>query len=386
MTGRSTILLRNAALRQARPWWLLGALALGVAGLGCAGDGPLDGGGVPPLRAAGADVSALAAFEGAGAHYRDGTIAGALPALHARGSTLFRLRLFVAPLGTGIEVNDLPYTIALAQRIKATGAGLLLDIHYSDTWADPAHQAIPAAWAGLTLDSLEQVVEAYTTAVLRAMDSAGVRPDIVQVGNEIDSGFLWPLGHVGGSDDTPAQWAQFGRLLAAGIRGVRAATPPGDTIRVLLHYSGGGNPPGIDWFFGHVAQLELDYDLIGLSWYPWWHGSLSALRAGLATAANHYGRDVMVVETAYPWRHGAWEQMIVDSSALAWPMTRAGQARFLADLVAAVRATPGGRGAGVLWWHPEAIPAPGLFVWGDGALALFDSTGALLPAARAFAP
>ena len=131
---------------------------------------------LPPLR--GADVSALARIEQAGGTFRDGGQAGdALAILRAKGSNIFRLRLFVKPNGQEVQVNDLPYTIALAKRVKATGAQLLLDIHYSDTWADPSHQTVPAAWANLDLAGLEAQVESYTADAVRQRQSAGSHPE-----------------------------------------------------------------------------------------------------------------------------------------------------------------------------------------------------------------
>lgn len=330
----------------------------------------------------GADVSALTRIESAGGVFRDHGQAGdALEILRAQGANTFRLRLFVAPNDSDVQVNDLPYTINLATRIKATGAKLLLDIHYSDTWADPGHQTAPAAWANLSFDSLERRVELYTADVVSQLKQAGALPDIVQIGNEIDAGMLWPFGQVGGSFDTPAQWDRLARLLDAGIRGVRAPLDPGDSVRIMLHYSLGGTASGTQWFFDHITAAGVPFDMIGFSYYPWWHGTLSRLALNLDATARRYGKDIMVVETSYPWRSGGWESMVADTAAMAWPASSAGQAGFVSDLVSVVRATAGNHGAGVVWWYPEAIIVPGLFVFGGGSLALFDSTDSVLPAA-----
>jgi arabinogalactan endo-1,4-beta-galactosidase len=144
----------------------------------------------------------------------------------------------------------------MAGRAKAVGAKLLLDLHYSDTWADPGHQETPAAWAAFGIDTLEQQVETYTAGVITRLKQLGALPDIVQIGNEIDGGMLWPLGQVSGAgNDTPAQWDHFTRLLKAGIRGVRGALGPGDSVRIMLSY------------------------------YPWWHGALGQLQANVRTTA-----------------------------------------------------------------------------------------------------
>ncbi len=361
------------------------ALALVLALLAACGNAatePQPPGGTA-LSYRGADVSALERIEQAGGVFRDGGQTGdAIAILRAHGSNVLRLRLFVNPNHDEVQVNDLDYTVRIAGRAKAAGAKLLLDLHYSDTWADPGHQMIPAAWAALGFDALEQQVEAYTTGVITRLKQAGALPDIVQVGNEIDGGLLWPLGQVGGTgNDTPAQWDQFTRLLKAGIRGVRGALGPGESVRIMLHYSEGGSIGGTQWFFDHMDASGVPYDVIGLSYYPWWHGTLADLTANLHATALHYGRDIMVVETSYPWRAGGWEAMATNRAAMTWPVSSSGQAQFLRDLVAAVAAVPGGRGAGVVWWYPEAIQVPGLFVWGSGSLALFDAGGNVLPAA-----
>ena len=363
------------------------ALALATA---CGGSKASTGpdGGPPPATSvplAGADISALARIEQAGGVFRDSGRAGdAIAILHAAGVKAFRLRLFVNPNDSDVVVNDLPYTVALATRIKAAGARLVLDIHYSDTWADPGHQATPAAWASLPLDSLEQRVESYTDSVVATLKAAGALPAIVQVGNEIDAGMLWPLGqlYVQGAD-TAVAWNQFTALLKAGIRGVRDALGPADTVRVLVHYSQGGDAAGTQWFFDHMAAYGVPYDVIGLSYYPFWHGPLSGLAANLRATAQRYGKDIMVVETTYPWRSGGWETMVSSGTGMNWVISPLGQEQFAGDLRAAVAATPGGHGAGVFWWYPEAVLVQGLFIWGGGSLALFDSTGNVLPAASA---
>ncbi|HUF13983.1 MAG TPA: glycosyl hydrolase 53 family protein [Longimicrobiales bacterium] len=363
------------------PLLLAGAL------FACGDEDPVEPDGPSPYESMllGGDVSALARIEAGGSVFRDdGQPTDALAALVAHGSNAFRLRLFVDPSGAEVQVNDLPYTIALAERVKAAGATLMLDFHYSDTWADPSKQFIPAAWDSVNFDVLEQQVEAYSADVIAQLKDAGVLPDIVQIGNEIDGGLLWPLGKIGWEGyDEPVNYERFGRLLKAGIRGVRSALGPDDDVRIMLHYSQGASLGGTQWFFDHVEAQDVPYDMIGLSWYPYWHGTLAQLEANLEATALRYGKDIVVVETSYHWRSG-WTPPAARAGWQAWPLTRDGQARFLRDLLDVVAATPNDLGAGVVWWYPEAIRTTGLFVWGDGALALFDDEGEILPAASVF--
>lgn len=353
----------------------------------CGGDG---GGRVvgPPLYAPiliGGDISAVTRLEQAGAVYRQGAgTVDAITALRTAGSNIFRLRLFVAPDGSEVQVNDLAYTIALAQRVKASGAALMLDFHYSDTWADPGKQYVPAAWAALGIDSLEATLQRYTAAVLDTMRANGVLPRYVQVGNEVDNGLCWPLGRINapGSDDAAA-YQRFGRLLRAGVRGVRAATTAADSVRIIMHYSSGATPGAVQWFYDLLGAQAVDYDVIGLSYYPWWHGRMSGLQQAMTLAATRYGKPIMVVETAYPWRAG-WAPSGRIADAMQWPETAEGQSAFVRDLIASVRAVPNGLGQGILWWYPEAVDVPGFPVWGGGTLALFDATGYPLPAASLF--
>lgn len=333
----------------------------------------------PPL--VGADVSALERIEQAGGVFKDhGTTGDAIGILRANGANLFRLRLFVNPNYSEVQVNDLAYTVRMASRVKASGARLLLDIHYSDTWADPGHQQTPATWVTLPIDSLKLRVRVYTASVMAELKRHNDLPYIVQVGNEVDAGMLWPLGQLNFGTDSTAEWQRFTDLLKAGIQGVRDSLTPGDSVRIMLHYSQGASTGGTQWFFDHITALGVPYDVIGLSYYPWWHGTLSHLTTNLNATAQRYGKDVMIVEMSYPWRSGTWESMVTNQAAMTWPVSPAGQQQMMHDVANAVSAIPNGRGLGLVWWYPEAIEVPNLFVWGGGSLSLFDASGNLLPA------
>jgi len=325
----------------------------------------------------------LARIEKLGGVFRDGgKERDFLKIFKARGGNCFRLRLFVAPNGKNAVINDLPYTLALAKRIKTAGCKLLLNFHYSDTWADPGHQTKPAAWAKLSFDGLEKKVEDYTASVIAGFKQSGALPDIVQIGNEITPGMLWPDGKNGSA----AQWDRFARLVKAGIRGAKggAGRQRAENLRIMIHIACGGNRRRTMWFFDNLIARKVSFDIIGQSYYPWWHGTLDDLRENLRFTALAYGKDIMVVETAYPYRNAeAWKRNPKKRN-LNWPISPQGQLAFLTDVVRAVRETPNGRGIGVIWWYPESIPVRNLRIWNRGATALFDTRGNALPAIGAF--
>ncbi|OIR18911.1 arabinogalactan endo-1,4-beta-galactosidase precursor [mine drainage metagenome] len=338
----------------------------------------------PPAPGAflvGADISALPTHENHGAMYlENGHPMDAVALLRRHGFNAFRLRLFVHPNHEGIVDNDLSYTLALARRVRASGARFLLDLHYSDTWADPSRQSKPASWASLPFTELVRRVRTYTRDTLARFAAEGVTPDYVQIGNEITNGMLWPDGRVDFSKSgDSAAWDRLAQLLKAGADGIDEALPAGKRPAILLHIESVGNLPRTKWWIGNLLSHHVPFDLIGFSYYPEWHGSLTDLRAALDWTATATGRPVLVAETAYPWHPDAHFANI--AGRLAFPVTPAGQRSFLDALAATVRAVPGGRGAGVFYWYPEAVPTPDLFVWLGGACALFDQHGELLPAA-----
>jgi len=265
---------------------------------------------------------------------------------------------------------------------------LLLDLHYSDTWADPGAQSKPHAWEGLAFDSLRDSVYEYTLVVISRLKGRNALPDMVQIGNEITCGMLWDDGRVCGTSDTPEQWAKLGDLIAAGIEGVDAALGPGDSTRIMIHIDRGADIGGATWFFDNPAIQGIDFDVIGLSYYPWWHGTLDEVEATLDSLARRYNRDVIVVETAYPWTLDWYDDThnvigLPEQLHPGYPATVGGQEDFLADLMDIIVTTPSCRGRGVFYWAPEHIPVPGMgSPWEN--LTLFDFDGDLLSSISAF--
>ncbi len=335
----------------------------------------------------GADISSLPTLEKAGRVFRvNGEANDAIVLFRSQGVNLFRVRVFVNPASgyprTGGATQSLEDVRVLARRIKASGAKFLLDFHYSDTWADPGHQSKPAAWRDLDFDALEKKVHSYTAEALAVLKADGVMPDMVQVGNEIATGMLWPDGKLNGKtpEDKQRQWDRFARLVKAGVRAVRESQTGAGAVRVMIHIQSGGKAGLPTWFFENLAKQNVDFDVIGLSFYPNWDETMENLTDNMARLARAFDKDIMVAEVAYPWRGGVGK----GKGSMAWPVSPEGQARFLAEFRAAVQAVPNHRGCGVMYWHPESIPTPGLRIWEDGAMALFDPQGNALPGLFAF--
>jgi arabinogalactan endo-1,4-beta-galactosidase len=356
-------------------WFLMMSMVL--AGLAAAESAP------PAAFLAGGDISMLTRMEESGVVYKDaaGKPGDLIELMRDAGCTCFRLRLFVHPNGRGGVVQDVPYTLALTKRIKTAGAKLLLDFHYSDTWTDPGKQFKPKAWEALAFDQLEKQIEAYTAEVITAFKQENVLPDIVQIGNEITPGFLWPDAKLNGDD--PAQWQKFTALLKAAVRGLQKNLSPEDNVRIMIHIDRGGDRKTTHWFFTNLQKYGVPYDIIGLSYYPWWHGTIQALAETLQSTADEFNKDICVVETAYP--HAPVDVSEYQyKDAMTWPLTPEGQKAFLDELIQTVRSTPGHRGIGVIWWYPESVPINQRGGWFGGANALFDKEGNALPALKSF--
>jgi len=335
----------------------------------------------------GADVSFLPQVEaGGGVFQQDDVPTDLFTILKAHGIDTIRLRLWHSP---DDGHSGLAETVALAERAVAAGFDLLLDFHYSDTWADPGHQSKPAAWAGLPFSVLADSVRAYTRDVLAIFATHDATPTLVQLGNEITPGLLWDDGRVDGAFDIPAQWAQLADLLQAAVAGVDDALPGGQRPEIMIHIDRGGNNAGARWFLDSLLAQSVEFDLIGLSYYPWWHGTLTDLEINLDDLATRYGKDLMVVETAYPWTLEWFDDThnpvgLPEHLLPGYPATPAGQAAFLTAVLEIVNEVPESRGRGVFWWAPEWITSPGFgSSWEN--VALFDNTGEVLPALQVFA-
>ena len=376
---------------------------------------------VPDLRAdfiMGADVSMLDQLEKNGGRFSDaaGNPKDALQILKDNGIGWARLRLWHTPVNDGDVIekgrtisrrgepkgggnNDLATTLRLAKRAKALGLKLLLDIHYSDFWADPGKQDKPAAWKKLQGAELAQEVHRYTAQVMEALRSADAMPDMVQVGNELNGGMIWPDGKTWRAtpDEKIGGDEGFVALISQGIRAVREADPQRDTdqrIKIAVHLANGGDNKLYRRVFDLFTQRGVDYDVIGLSFYPYYHGTIDDLRNNADDISARYGKEVAVLETAYAYTTADGDQ---------WPnlfnagMQKSGgykasvqgQASAVRDVINAMAQVPGGRGLGVFYWEPDWIPVPRAgWRTGEGNgwenQAMFDFKGQALPSLAVF--
>ena len=330
---------------------------------------------------AGADMSHLTFFEDRGITYRvNGQPQDALTILKARGFNCVRLRLFTSSATQAQAdpynyINNLTYTLPLAVRVKEAGLKLLLDFHYSDSWADPGKQNKSAAWTNLTFAQLKTQIRDYSSNTIAALNAAGALPDYVQVGNEITPGLLWSDGRVGGSYDNPTQWSQLAQLLTNAIAGVQDAAGA-QMPKIIIHIDRGGDWGVTQWYFDNLQARQVPFDIIGQSYYPWWHGTLDALRTCLSNAAARYGKPIVVMETAFPRSNS--------TNIFGIPASTNGQVQFVVELAKVVKGVPGGKGAGVFWWAAEFQQLSGFNLAGFHQRSLFGSDGNVLPAAEAF--
>lgn len=289
--------------------------------------------------AVGADISWLQSQEDRGIRFSDGGTEGdAIEILRDNGFNYIRLRLFVNPrseLGYSQRDGycDLEHTLQMAKRIKDAGMYFLLDFHYSDNWADPQKQIMPQAWQTYSYSEVCNAVYEHTRDVIVALEKQGTMPDMVQVGNEVSNGMLWPYGSVRHS------FEGLCGLLREGVRAVREYAPSAD---VMLHVALGGMWEETECFFDAMDEYGVEYDVIGQSYYPEWHGTLEDLEHNLRTMAKEFGKPIYVVE----YRD------------------------YYLDIDRIVAALPDGLGRGTFIWEATSPD------WGK----LFDREGAATPA------
>lgn len=317
----------------------------------------------------GMDLSTLLEMERCGAKYFDqGKEMDILDIMKSYDVDTIRLRLWNDPKSEtgepyGAGNNDLAETIAIGKRVSDAGFGVLLNFHYSDFWADPGKQFKPKAWASYGVEELEKAVYDFTKESLTAVLDAGVNVTMIQVGNELSNGLLWPEGKMPNYDN-------IAKFVSAGIRACREIKAD---IPLMIHLDNGGkNELYRDWFDHYVERGE-DFDYIGLSYYPFWHGSLQSLEDNMNDIAVRYGKELIVAEVSMGYtmedyksyekledseRKGyATRQELVDK--IEYPMTVQGQVDFTKDFLNRVAHVADDKGCGFFWWEPAWIPVPG---------------------------
>ena len=315
--------------------------------------------------AIGADLSFLKSAEDRGYAFKENNEAKpGLKIFSDHGYNWIRLRLFHTP--TDLP-NSLDYTISLAKSAKNAGMKFLLDYHYSDTWADPGKQFIPKAWNGMTHKQLVKAVFDYSRETIIAFRKAGVMPDMVQIGNEVINGMLWPDGKI------PENWNNFAELVRAGINGVNAGCDTLNRPDIMIHIDQGGNKARTKYFFDKFNSYGIDYDFIGQSYYPWWHGSLLDLRENMIFMAETYKKPIILVEVAYCSSPTEYRKKPAP-----YPETPEGQKEFLDEVNKVVLSTPSNLGAGIFWWEPATTSG------GIGTRDFFDEKGNVLPVITVF--
>ena len=348
----------------------------------------------------GMDVSMTKELEAYGArYYLNGQEEDLFRILKSCGTNMIRLRIWQDPYDEeghpyGGGENDLETTIELAQRTRENGMEFLLDFHYSDFWADPGKQMKPKAWEGLTGEQLEAAVYLHTLYVLKTLKNHQLIPQMVQIGNEITNGFLWPDGYIGTTEDRDDSKDGVDRhdsensegredsedrrdsedthdgkgyhvekmaaLLSAGIRAVRKECPD---AKIVLHLDFGTNNEMYRHWFDAIAPFGVDYDIIGMSYYPHWNGSLAQLLSNMNDVSRRYGKDVMIAETSIGYTTqdmGCKGIVYTDEEAkvTGYPASPEGQEHYLRDLCSTVRSVEGGHGIGIFYWEPAWIPVP----------------------------
>jgi arabinogalactan endo-1,4-beta-galactosidase len=300
----------------------------------------------------------------------------ALLTLKNAGCNTVRIRLWKNPI---INQSGLAEVKALALRVKQAGMKVWLSVHYSDTWADPGAQTIPVAWQNLSFIDLKTAVASYTSSVLTE-----IHPDVFQIGNEINNGFLWPEGHLINNENQCLQ------LLAITSSTIRTQSP---STKIMIHYAGinTGTDTGATWFFNKIQNI--DYDYIGLSYYPIWHGKILVdVQNTINTLGQAHNKKVIIAETAYPFTldYNDWTNNILGSNnqiITDYPATPDGQKNYLLALKNTIKQSPYGKGFG--YWGTEWVAFRGNQSTNGSSYenqAMWDFNNKALPATQVFNP
>lgn len=286
-----------------------------------------------------------------GKYFLNGKETSLFTILKKAGVNWIRLRLWVNPEN---HWCNLEHTLKTAKLIKKEGFNFLLDIHYSDTWADPSNQKIPSDWQSLSYENLCKKVENYTEDVLSQFNKENCSPDMIQTGNEITNGMLWPFGKNDGGDCTKLM-----ELLKIAGTSCRKICP---SAKIMIHLDRGGDNTTASWWFSEAQKADLDYDVIGLSYYPFFHGTdLSIVGKNISSLKTEFKKEVCIAETSYPWTFG-WKdstqnqvgtgaQLLSDC-----PATIDGQKKYFSKLNETILSAGG---TGLFYWEGDAVCTEG---------------------------
>jgi arabinogalactan endo-1,4-beta-galactosidase len=310
------------------------------------------------------------------------------------GVNYMRVRLWNdpnSPIGIRGGGNlDLPTAFWIAQRARRVNMRIILDLHYSDTWADPEHQEKPYAWELLNFTELQQAVNNFTYDAMMYFKSRGVTPQMIQIGNEINNGMIFEDGRIVWND--PTSYDRLAALLKAGISGAKRAD---QHVKTIIHLADGGKFSIFDDFFKEMTDRQVNYDIIGASFYPFYHGTLDRLQDNLNQISAKYNKPVFVAETSYAYTQNSHP----NASNIFGPnqeenggylATIQGQATALRDVIEVVANVPNNKGLGIVYWEPAWLPVVGAG-WAEAGTnatwsnqALFTYSGKALPSINVF--
>lgn len=306
----------------------------------------------------GMDLSFQSELENYDLNYKDedGNSFELLDFVRSKGTNLVRLKLWHTPQDGQNGLEDVK---TYAQKIKARNMDFLLDFHYSDYWADPGTQTPPIAWQNMNIDQLKVAIYNYTKDVVQQLKAQNTLPDIIQIGNETDSGFLWDFGRVWGNFSN--NWDNYTDLVSEAIRAVRDVDTEGKT-RIMLHHSSVENAI---FFFNELEPYNIDFDIIGLSYYPHFQTKdIDLVASKLNELANNFDKDILIVEVAYPftlqWNDnltnyiGSSDQILDEFSP-----TPQGQKAYFEWLIQTIKNIPNNHGIGFCYWAPDWVAFDG---------------------------
>lgn len=353
----------------------------------------------------GVDASMVLTVEENGGKYfnNEGKEQDVFQIMANNGVNFFRVRIWNHPFdkyGDGYGGGDVGVdrAITMAKRAKAAGMNIFLDLHYSDFWADPDSQSLPREWANKTSDELVTTVEDFTIKTMNRFKNAGVTVEMVQIGNEINNGMLFNEGKIDWNNEGKS-FDYLCKLLKAGIKGAKKVYP---NIYTVIHLANGGNYDEFDAFFSHLKTRNVDYDIIGASYYSYYHGTLKALQNNLDKISEKYNKPIIICETSYgftdeynEYSNNTYSSSFEDTGG--YKTSIQGQATALRDVIQVLAKIPKQKGLGVFYWEPGWLPVAkaswanavsgrtetdGKATWSNQAL--FSYTGKALPSLQTF--